>query len=138
MEYLYALIGGLLIGLSATILLAFAGRIAGISGIVGGLFEPNTKEEINWRLLFILGLLLGGLLITNFLPQNTALYFHQSIGATILAGIFVGIGTRLGSGCTSGHGVCGLGRRSLRSLMATFTFIAIGVLTVLIKGILSQ
>lgn len=123
------LIGGALIGLAAALLLALNGRIAGISGILGGLITATAWRERFWRFAFILGLIAGaGLyaLARGGLPLEL-----QASGATLLmAGLLVGVGTRLGSGCTSGHGVCGLARRSPRSLAATMIFMATAACTV--------
>jgi uncharacterized protein len=123
------LIGGALIGLAAVLLLALNGRIAGISGILGGLLTAPAWRERFWRLAFILGLIAGAgfyALVRGGLPLEL-----QASGATLLmAGLLVGVGTRLGSGCTSGHGVCGLARRSPRSLVATMIFIGTAVCTV--------
>lgn len=119
-----ALAGGVLIGLSAIMLILLTGRVAGISGILGGLLKPQMNETL-WRLTFVLGMVaapwLYQALIGSFefeSPRGTA--------ALIVAGLLVGYGTRLGSGCTSGHGVCGLSRLSLRSLAATCVFMAVG------------
>ena len=129
-NWIAALIGGMLIGLSATILLAFDGRIAGISGIVNGAIK-FTKEE-NWRWLFIAGMLAGGFLYEYVLsPESTPLSFFAP-GAMIIGGLLVGFGTRMGNGCTSGHGVCGLGRLSFRSLIAVITFMVTAIITVFI------
>ena len=124
-----SLIGGMLIGLSASALLFFNGKIAGISGIVAGLLSP-TKDDTLWRLVFIAGLLAGGLMLKLFAPQAFAIGIVRSGGALALAGLLVGFGARLGNGCTSGHGVCGISRGSKRSLIATVTFIATGVAAV--------
>jgi uncharacterized protein len=123
------LIGGLLIGLAATLLLLFNGRIAGISGILAGLITTNFTSDWFWRGAFVMGLVCGAALYTGL---RGPLPLQQQAGNAllVLAGLLVGFGTRLGSGCTSGHGVCGLARRSPRSLAATATFIACGVLTV--------
>jgi hypothetical protein len=122
-------IGGALIGLAAVLLLALNGRIAGISGILGGLITSTGRGDRFWRCAFIFGLLAGaGLyaLTCGGLPLEL-----QAHGSTLLvAGLLVGVGTRLGSGCTSGHGVCGLARRSPRSLLATMIFIVAAALTV--------
>ncbi len=129
-NWVAALVGGMLIGLSATILLAFNGRIAGISGIFNGAIQLNKLEV--WRWLFIAGMLAGGLLYEyGFAPQATP----QSVfspWAMIVGGFLVGFGTRMGNGCTSGHGVCGLGRLSLRSLVAVMTFMITAIITVFI------
>lgn len=124
---LSALIGGMLIGLGSAALAIFNGRIAGISGIVGQLMNVKNapKDHFKWRLLFILGLLVSPWIYKLFanLPEAT---IAASTPQLILAGLLVGVGTRMGSGCTSGHGVCGLGRLSIRSLVATMSFMAAG------------
>jgi uncharacterized membrane protein YedE/YeeE len=122
------LIGGALIGLAAVLLLALNGRIAGISGILGGLITSTGRGDRFWRCAFIFGLLAGAGLyaLTSGLPLQL-----QARGPTLLvAGLLVGVGTRLGSGCTSGDGVCGLARRSPRSLQATMVFMVAAALTV--------
>lgn len=124
----HGLAGGLLIGLAAVALFGLLGRIAGISGILGGVLTPETPAESSWRLAFLAGLLVAGGLAAP-VPAMTA---GTSMPLLIVAGLLVGFGTRLGSGCTSGHGVCGLGRLSWRSLVATLVFMASGVLTVLL------
>jgi uncharacterized protein len=123
-----ALVGGILIGVSATILLAFNGRIAGISGIVNGAIT-FSKEEI-WRWVFLLGMLLGGGLYEYGLASQPTPTSTFAPWAMIVGGFLVGFGTRMGGGCTSGHGVCGLGRLSLRSGMAVMTFLVTGMTTV--------
>jgi uncharacterized membrane protein YedE/YeeE len=119
----------MLIGLSASLLLLFDGKIAGISGIVAGMLSPK-KNDTCWRIVFVGGLLTGGLLLQLFAPQSFAIDITRSSGALVLAGLLVGFGTRLGNGCTSGHGVCGLSRGSKRSLIATAAFMATGAATV--------
>ncbi|MGB3309749.1 MAG: YeeE/YedE thiosulfate transporter family protein [Nodosilinea sp.] len=129
-EWLYGLFGGILIGLSATLMLALNGRIAGISGMVNGAIAFTTAEV--WRSLFLLGLVAGGLVYEYaFAPQPTPTYPFAPV-IMIAAGLLVGFGTRMGNGCTSGHGVCGLGRLSMRSLVAVLTFMATGIVTVFI------
>ncbi|PLZ99275.1 YeeE/YedE family protein [Fischerella thermalis CCMEE 5268] len=123
-----ALVGGILIGISATLLLAFNGRIAGISGIINGAITFN-KDEI-WRWMFILGMLLGGVLYEYELASQPTPKSTFAPVAMIIGGFLVGFGTRMGSGCTSGHGVCGLGRLSLRSLVAVLTFLTTAMITV--------
>jgi uncharacterized membrane protein YedE/YeeE len=128
-----ALIGGALIGLSAAILLLFKGRIAGVSGIAGGIILPE-KGDIPWRILFLLGLVLGGLLYQFFGISPSVENIEPVTGklGLIAAGLLVGVGSALGTGCTSGHGICGLARRSLRSLVATLTFMLMAMITVFI------
>jgi len=123
-----ALAGGVLIGVAAAMFVLLNGRIAGISGVIGGLLKP-TPGDIAWRAAFVVGLLGAPLAYSLFAvlpkPQIAAPY-----GALVLAGLLVGIGTRYGSGCTSGHGVCGLSRLSPRSLVATAAFMGAGFITV--------
>lgn len=131
MDWMWALrglVGGAIIGASASLLLVLNGRVAGISGIVGGLLGEG--EERTWRALFVIGLLLGGAVAMLVMPGAFAAA-PPAIGIAIGAGLLVGAGTKLGSGCTSGHGVCGLSRLSARSLVATVTFIATGAIAVL-------
>jgi len=123
-----SLAGGLLIGLAAAVLILFNGRIAGISGIVGGLLSPR-KGDSGWRLAFLAGLLLTPLLYQLRLALPEVL-IEAGTPALVIAGLLVGLGVRYGAGCTSGHGVCGLSRLSLRSLVATLCFMAAGFLTV--------
>jgi uncharacterized membrane protein YedE/YeeE len=125
---LSALFGGALIGLSAVLLLWLNGRVAGISGILYGVFSRDGSER-NWRLTFVAGLILGGFLYQLVTRMPLATRTDFPLGLLALAGLLVGIGTRLGSGCTSGHAVCGISRLSLRSVLATVTFIATGILT---------
>ena len=129
--FLLPLLGGVLIGLSATLLLLFNGRVAGVSGIAGGLVTPS-RGDIGWRVAFIGGLVLGGVLLARILPGALGAPVVPGAGAAILAGLLVGFGTRLGGGCTSGHGVCGVARGATRSLVATALFVATAALTVFV------
>jgi uncharacterized protein len=131
-EWIRALSGGALIGIGASLLLAFNGRVAGISGILGGLLRP-TWEDVGWRAMFVVGLLLGGM-AALWLLDEARVAPSVSFGTTLVAGLLVGVGTRLGHGCTSGHGVCGVARRSIRSLAATLMFIATGAAVVAVTG----
>lgn len=142
-----ALAGGAVIGLAAAILLLFNGRIAGVSGIVGGLLRPQPGE-VRWRFAFVVGLIIAPIFYrvlvltpaSHFLTVNEyaqwAMVLLSQIEAgyatLIIAGLLVGVGTRYGAGCTSGHGVCGLSRLSARSLVATLTFMAAGFVTVFV------
>ncbi len=125
-----ALAGGLLIGLAAALLVLFNGRVAGISGIVGGLLRP-VRGDVGWRIAFVLGLLAAPLAWLAFaaLPR---LHVDAGMPLLVVAGLLVGVGTRYGSGCTSGHGVCGLSRGSVRSLAATAAFMAAGFVVVFV------
>ncbi len=129
-HWLNGLLGGMLIGLSATILLAFNGRIAGISGIFNGAIRFMNAEV--WRWYFLMGLLLGAglyefLIAAEPTPRSSFAPWAMGVG-----GFLVGFGTRMGSGCTSGHGVCGLGRLSVRSFVAVCTFLITGIVTVVV------
>lgn len=147
---LQGLAGGVLIGLSATWLMASLGRIAGISGIIGNLITVRPRGDSAWRITFLLGLisgpalliLLGGHLgnVAGAAADVTGQVIGQPAGGVMLmlaAGLLVGLGTGLGSGCTSGHGVCGLARLSPRSFVATLTFLAAAIITVFVVGQLS-
>jgi len=121
-------IGGVLIGLAAVGLLYFNGRIAGISGIMGGVLHPQEGDTL-WRAVFVLGLLAGALLILWLHPISFDLRIDVSDPVVLLGGFLVGIGTRIGNGCTSGHGVCGVGRLAPRSIVASAVFVGFAILT---------
>jgi len=125
-----ALAGGVLIGSAAAVFALFNGRIAGISGVLGGLLGP-VKGDLGWRVAFVLGLVAAPLAYAVF-ASVPAPRIDVGWGELAIAGLLVGIGTRYGSGCTSGHGVCGLSRLSLRSLVATATFMGAGFATVFV------
>jgi uncharacterized protein len=125
-----ALAGGVLIGLAASLLLWFNGRVAGISGIVGALLKP-THGDVAWRVAFVAGLV-GAPLLYALFTALPAPHIEAGTPALIAAGLLVGVGTRYGSGCTSGHGVCGLSRLSARSAVATAAFMAAGFATVFV------
>lgn len=126
---LASLFGGMLIGLSASAMLLLDGKIAGISGILAGVLKPVRGDTL-WRLCFLGGLIAGGFLLRIFRPDAFDFGVIRPFTLLIIAGLLVGFGTRLGSGCTSGHGVCGVSRLSPRSFVATMTFIFTGALTV--------
>jgi len=128
-EYFMAFAGGTLIGFAALSMLYFNGRIMGVSGILGGILNPKTLKEA-WRYFFLLGILLGGVFISKAIPFSLENTLSRNPFELLLAGALVGWGTRLGSGCTSGHGICGVSRLSPRSLLATVTFMILGFLTV--------
>lgn len=132
-----ALLGGMFIGLSATLLLWFNGRIAGLSGMLGGVLDTQVEDK-SWRALFLIGLIIGVAFYKWLLPSFVdSSYLHSLAPRTgmpvmliLAAGFLVGLGTAMGNGCTSGHGVCGLARLSHRSLYATLTFLGTGMVTV--------
>lgn len=126
-------LGGALIGLAASLMLLLEGRIAGISGIVGGLFAPKPGD-IGWRIAFVLGLMLAGLGAALVAPQLVASELGRAPWMIVLAGLLVGVGTRIGNGCTSGHGVCGLSRMSPRSLASVLTFMTAGAVVATLVG----
>lgn len=123
-----SLAGGMLIGLAAALLILFNGRIAGISGILGGLLRPRSGD-LGWRIAFLAGLI-GTPLLYQVWQALPPVQIDAGTPALIVAGLLVGVGVRYGAGCTSGHGVCGLSRLSPRSLAATMAFMAAGFLTV--------
>lgn len=124
-----ALFGGALIGTASVLFLAYNGRVCGISGILGGLLGPSSRDW-SWRVAFLAGLFAGGLFFAWFSPAALRNELARSTYALVAAGLLVGFGTRLGGGCTSGHGVCGIGRFSHRSLVATLVFMAVGAAVV--------
>jgi uncharacterized protein len=124
-------LGGALIGLAAVLLLVANGRIAGVSGIVGGMLA-RVPGDIGWRAAFVLGLWLGALVYCAVRGEFLPVELETALPPTIAAGLLVGLGTRMGSGCTSGHGVCGIARFSRRSMVATAVFMAAGIATVFV------
>ena len=128
---LNAVLGGIIIGLAVSLMLLFNGRVTGISGIIGGIIKPQ-QNDLNWRVAFIGGLLCGGFIL-QYLKPNAFVQFSSALPMDyMIAGILVGFGTLLGNGCTSGHGVCGISRLSIRSIIATMTFIIFGIISLLI------
>lgn len=117
-----SLAGGIIIGLATSLVLVSHGRIAGISGIAGGILKLQ-KDDTKWRILFVSGLLAGGLAYSLIWPSAFAVSIDRSVPTLIVAGLLVGVGTQMGNGCTSGHGICGLSRFSARSLVAVVTFL---------------
>ena len=128
-EWLLSLFGGACIGIAVSLMLLLNGRVTGISGILNGVLVPE-KGDTGWRVFFVGGLLVGGALLTVLRPESFFDTTGTSLGQVIIAGLLVGFGTVMGSGCTSGHGVCGVSRLSIRSLVATATFIFAGILSV--------
>jgi uncharacterized membrane protein YedE/YeeE len=128
-QVIMPLFGGILIGLASSIMLLFNGKIMGVSGILGGMIKPK-RGDYHWRLGFLLGLVLSG--VGFMLMQQPVFAFdvQRSIPVIALAGLLVGFGTRLGNGCTSGHGICGISRFSPRSILATITFMIAGIAVV--------
>lgn len=130
-SYGLPLAGGVLLGLAASLVLLTHGRVTGVSGIFGGLFLQGHDGR-SFRLWFVLGLIASGLALSRFHATGMSATGAPGIAVAGLAGLLVGYGTRLGSGCTSAHGICGIGRLSVRSLTATMTFMATGMLTVFV------
>lgn len=126
------LAGGILLGCSAIILLLFNGRIAGISGILGGILTGPKSDRL-WRGLFLIGMVSGGALGLAGSVADIPTELNSNPFILALAGLLVGMGTRIGNGCTSGHGICGIGRLSFRSLVATVVFMAVAGLTVFVR-----
>lgn len=126
-----ALIGGAIIGLAVSLMLVFNGRVTGISGIVSGVLKPQ-KNDVLWRVAFLSGLLSGGFVLKLLRPDFFVLSSNITNFDYVIAGLLVGFGTLLGNGCTSGHGVCGISRLSMRSILATVTFISFGVLSLVV------
>ena len=127
-----ALIGGVIIGLAVVIFFLFNGRLVGISGIAANAL--NQKEKRIDNILFLVGLIIGPILYALISNKEINISISNSLPLLIVAGLLVGIGTRISGGCTSGHGISGIGRFSLRSIIATITFMVVGILTVLIKN----
>jgi uncharacterized protein len=125
-------IGGLLIGVAAALLLLLNGRISGISGIVGNLLVPKRSSDASWSLVFIVGLLIGAFGYMLATGGALAVRMQAPVPVLVAAGLLVGFGTRLGSGCTSGHGVCGIARLSKRSIVASAVFFGVAMLTVFV------
>ena len=134
-SYLWPIFGGILIGLSATLLLLLLGRLAGISGIIWGAITQKVTRDTFWRCFFLAGILLGTFLFHQ-LTNKPIPIVNTNYLLAIVAGLFVGVGVKIGNGCTSGHGVCGIGRFSIRSLVATLTFMVTAIVTVAIFNII--
>ena len=128
-----SLLGGICIGLAATILLLANGRIMGISGILSDIISFKEKDQISWRIVFVIGVLIGPFLYLMIFQDFKSEMVADRI-LLIQAGLLVGLGTSIGSGCTSGHGICGISRLSIRSIVATFIFVVSGVVTVYFIG----
>lgn len=130
-EWIHALCGGALIGVAVSLMLLWTGRVAGISGIFYGMINPQ-KGDIAWRACFLGGLMAGGLTLHFLMPDTFGGLLPTDDWTVITAGVLVGFGTALGSGCTSGHGVCGVSRVSTRSLVATVLFVGSGIFSVVV------
>ena len=130
-DWINALLGGTIIGVAVSLMLLLKGRVTGISGIINGVLSP-VKGDTSWRLLFIAGLFLGGLVLKVLNPTVFLNELQADMWTTVAAGLLVGFGTVLGSGCTSGHGVCGISRMSPRSLVATIIFMGAGIAAVFV------
>ncbi|MGI2910412.1 YeeE/YedE family protein [Vibrio alginolyticus] len=124
-----SLLGGIIVGVSAITLMLFTGKTAGISGILNGAVENADRV---WRIVFLIAMVLGGVFAVYVLGGHVPDQYSGSVVLVIVAGLLVGVGTRIGNGCTSGHGICGIGRFSIRSVVATCTFMATAMLTVLL------
>lgn len=129
MENFYLpLLGGVIIGAAVSLMLYLIGRVTGVSGIIGGaLLRP--KGDLLWRIAFVIGLILGGFVISGFYPSALTSQLNRSLVVVATAGFLVGFGTVMGNGCTSGHGICGISRLSIRSIIATVSFMAFGILS---------
>lgn len=127
--FILATVGGILIGAAAIMMMGLLGRIAGVSGILAGVFTQPSGDRL-WRFLFVIGLVIGGAIPGLLLGMDNPAQPKASTLLVVAAGLLVGLGTGLGSGCTSGHGICGMARLSKRSLVATLVFMATGVITV--------
>jgi uncharacterized membrane protein YedE/YeeE len=134
-EYASPLIGGILIGVSSSLLLLLKGRVFGVSGIVAGVLIPKPGDTA-WRAAAVVGLLTAGIFLSFLLPESLVVTADGSMLQYVIAGLLVGYGTQLGSGCTSGHGVCGISRLSPRSILATLSFMTAGILTVALMRLL--
>lgn len=130
LQWLPALAGGMLIGLSAALLMGLNGQILGVSGIAASAIDPTTTDR-GWRVALLAGLLTAGAVLAWFAPSALQIEHARPLGFYLASGLAVGYGARLGSGCPSGHGVCGLSRLSARSLAATVTFMGTAILTAL-------
>lgn len=126
-----SLTGGILIGVAVSLMLYFNGRVTGISGIIGGILNPQVPDK-SWRYLFVLGLFAGGLVLRFVYPVAFEIHSSARVTDYIIGGVLVGFGTLLGNGCTSGHGICGISRFSGRSIISTFTFITFGMIGVIL------
>lgn len=131
----YPLIGGGLIGISVTLMLLFNGRVTGISGIIASTLTKPSRDGL-WRWVFLAGMVLGGALMHTIRPDFFINLTGRGIGSILVAGFLVGYGTVMGSGCTSGHGICGISRFSVRSLLATLIFMLTGFLVVQVAQLL--
>lgn len=128
-QNLYSIVGGALIGLAVTLMLLFNGQVTGVSGIIASSLTKPTLEGL-WRWMFLIGLVAGGFAVQYFRPDLFVNSSNRAPLVILFAGLLVGFGTVMGSGCTSGHGVCGMSRLSVRSILATLTFMIFGFLTV--------
>jgi uncharacterized protein len=131
MDWLYGLLGGVLIGASAALLLLTDGRIAGVSGVLAGALLPQ-RGEFAWRVAFVAALIVGGAVFSRVWPAHFSMAGVPRWPLWIVSGLLVGVGTRMGGGCTSGHGVCGIGRGSPRSMAATLVFVVTAIVTVMV------
>jgi uncharacterized membrane protein YedE/YeeE len=134
-EFILPLIGGGIIGIAVSLMLLLNGRVTGVSGIVSGTLKWS-RGDLGWRVAFILGLIFGGYILSWFNPTAFTDELDRSLPVLVIAGLLVGYGTVLGSGCTSGHGICGISRMSPRSIASTLVFISAGILVATLFRIL--
>ncbi len=130
-----SLIGGVLVGISALLLMLFNGKTAGISGMINGAIAKQQSDRA-WRIVFLLAMVAGGAFATRLLGGDIPQQYDTSLPVIIIAALLVGAGTRIGNGCTSGHGICGIGRLSVRSIVATIVFMVTAVVTVFISSLI--
>ncbi len=136
-DFVLATLGGAIMGVASATLLVMNGRILGISGVLGGALKVRTSEA-HWRWAFVAGMLIAGAAVAAVWPEAFANTQPRTLGISLMAGVLVGVGTQLGSGCTSGHGICGIGRLSKRSMVATGVFMAAGAVTVVVaRGLMA-
>ncbi|CAM3037873.1 YeeE/YedE family protein [Vibrio rarus] len=127
-----SLLGGMLLGVSASVLLLCNGKTAGISGIVSGLMN-NVAGDRSWRWLFVVGMVSGGVIGSQVFDAYVPTSYNSHLITLLIGGLLVGLGSKLGNGCTSGHGICGIGRLSMRSIVATVVFMCVAAITVFVR-----
>ncbi len=136
-DWFYAILGGVLIGGGSSLLLLFKGRVFGVSGVIGGVLRPR-QGDVQWRLAVLSGLVVGGAILRMTSVGAFDASYPRPAVVAVVAGLLVGFGTRLGNGCTSGHGVCGISRFSVRSIAATLVFVLSGMLTATVVTLVTR